>query len=379
MNASGKAIVGTLAMVSLGARLVFAQPPAADLGYTAREAAAAPQIRATLGQLRAQIASQNLTFTVGYTSALDRPLSELAGTRAPADLKAKMREQNLLAKPRSLQSAPRMAVPCSASAASFDWRKFNKVTLVRDQKSCGSCWAFGTLGAFEGSYARVENALIDTSEQDVLSCSHDGSCNGGWWAFDYVESTGVAGEEDYPYTATDVPCRTDVPRPFRALTWGYVSQDSEIPDVASLKQALCDHGPVAIAVNVTTAFQAYTGGVFNEHDPGQINHAITLIGWDDAKQAWLIKNSWGHAWGETGGFGTESGYMWISYDSNKVGYGAAWVEPVSALPPLTPTQPPPPPTPVPGLSVWMVIILALGLGLLELYRRRRGSAGTTRP
>jgi C1A family cysteine protease len=72
------------------------------------------------------------------------------------------------------------------------------------------------------------------------------------------------------------------------------------------------------AVNATRAFQAYKGGVFNERDPGRINHAILLVGWDDAKGAWLMKNSWGVRWGE-------AGYMWIDYKSNSVGTAAAWV------------------------------------------------------
>ena len=61
---------------------------------------------------------------------------------------------------------------------------------------------------------------------------------------------------------------------------------------------------------------------------GTLNHAVTLIGWDDSKSAWLIKNSWGTGWGDTCGFGTERGYMWISYTSDNIGYAAAWVQAV---------------------------------------------------
>src|SRR5205823_4760917 len=135
----------------------------------------------------------------------------------------------------------------------------------------------------------------DTSEQDILSCSGAGTCGGGWWmrAFNYAISTGVATEADYPYMATDSPCNASVSRPYRATAWGYVIPSGGIPSVNQVKQALCDHGPLSVGVFVTSAFQAYTGGVFNEQDTSHgINHAVTLVGWDDSKGAWLIKNSW---------------------------------------------------------------------------------------
>lgn len=82
---------------------------------------------------------------------------------------------------------------------------------------------------------------------------------------------------------------------------------------------MCKNGPLAVAVNVTANFQSYTSGVFNENDNSGINHGVTLIGWDDNRNAWLIKNSWGTNWGD-------NGYMWINYNSNNIGYAAAWVK-----------------------------------------------------
>jgi hypothetical protein len=96
-----------------------------------------------------------------------------------------------------------------------------------------------------------------------------------------------------------------------------VDPSTQIPSVTKLKNALCKYGPLAVAVRVTSAFQAYKSGVFNQKDPGGVNHGVTLVGWDDSKKAWLIKNSWGPGWGM-------SGYMWIGYGSNKIGYGAGW-------------------------------------------------------
>ena len=89
-----------------------------------------------------------------------------------------------------------------------------------------------------------------------------------------------------------------------------------------MKDAICKYGPIAACVKVTEPFQAYVGGIFDENartaGPKDINHAITIVGWDDSKKAYLIKNSWGTEWGE-------KGYMWIEYGCNNIGYGATWV------------------------------------------------------
>jgi hypothetical protein len=94
---------------------------------------------------------------------------------------------------------------------------------------------------------------------------------------------------------------------------------------AAIKEALCTHGPVVAAVYATRDFQMYTGGVFNQFEEGNgassINHDVLIIGWDNIKDAWLIKNSWDTSWGD-------GGFMWIRYRSNWIGYGAAWVDAV---------------------------------------------------
>ncbi|MFB3923693.1 MAG: C1 family peptidase [Terriglobia bacterium] len=320
--------------------------------YAERERKAPPGIQKKLEDLRAQVKSKKLKFSVGYTKAMDYSLEQLAGARPPKDLPEQARKQNALArellkldrgerdkfakgKPGALPEL-NLSAPDPASLASFDWRMRGKVTPVRDQGACGSCWAFGTVGTYEGSYRIRNNVDVDGSEQYIVTCSLDalgarvGSCAGGWWAFDHLINQGDATETDLPYTATDgssTMCATNTP--YRGIAWGYVSSEGGLPTVAEMKTALCTYGPLAVTVRVTSLFQAYTEGVFDERDPGPINHAIVLIGWDDAKGAWLIKNSWGTSWGETGGYGTDRGFMWIAYESNGIGTGAAWVQALS--------------------------------------------------
>ncbi|HEX8162059.1 MAG TPA: C1 family peptidase [Pyrinomonadaceae bacterium] len=108
----------------------------------------------------------------------------------------------------------------------------------------------------------------------------------------------------------------------RALAWGYVNEKKpdEQPSVQQLKQALVEHGPVAVPIHGDNCFSVYRGGVFNGHDGGDPTHVMVLIGWDDERQAWLVKNSWGEGWGERG-------YAWIAYGANSVGRFAAWIQP----------------------------------------------------
>jgi cathepsin L len=217
----------------------------------------------------------------------------------------------------------------SPYARRFDWRDRKKVSAVRDQGNCGCSWAFPTIAAFESSYAIRSNCRIsdvNASVQHLLNCSAAGSCDGGWWAFDYLVEHGVTTEQRLPYRQRVEHCE-EVPGLYRAIAWAYVGAGaSTIPSVAELKQALCEYGPLAVAVNATPSFISYQSGVFSEKDPGPVNHAVVLVGWDDqkgTKGAWVIKNSWGTGWGQ-------EGFMDIEYGSNSIGYGAAWVRAASA-------------------------------------------------
>lgn len=311
-----------LAWQCMAAEKVFrlVTPPGVEINYQQRELAAPPIIKSQLQSLREQSIKKDWTFEVGYTTAMDYSIGEITGLVVPEDFLKKATKQNKTAQERvSVKTATEVTGQCSASASSFDWRNHNGCTPVRDQGACGSCWAFATHGAFEGSFGIINHQLIDSSEQDTLDCSGSGSCSGGWWAHQYLIDKGSAKESSYPYKAQDGSCKSNIDRPYQSVTWGYVSSNEPVPNVNALKSALCKYGPLSVAVRVTSAFQAYTSGVFNENDQGNVNHGVTLVGWDDSKDAWLIKNSWGTGWGM-------SGYMWISYGSNKIGYGAAWCQ-----------------------------------------------------
>jgi hypothetical protein len=340
-----------------------------------------PAIQQELVELRAANERTGATFSIGFNPAMLKPIEHLAGTIAPKDLADRIarqhpigqemfrldieardqfaREVRLSALDR-LRVLPELYLKCAANEASWDWRLAGAVSPVKDQQ-CGNCWAYASAAALESSYLIRNTSLIDVSEQYIVNCAVDnsgndaGTCGGGWHegVFEYMIAHGVADEASLHDSGADAPCDPHISAPYRAVAWDYVTTPApatgfgdSIPTVDSLKQALCEHGPLAVAVLATDNFQAYTGTpneVFNESLPDStltytwegnhlkyhsINHDVLLIGWSDSKHAWLIKNSWGTGWGTNASVGSASdkGYMWIDYGSNNIGLGAAWVQ-----------------------------------------------------
>jgi C1A family cysteine protease/predicted secreted protein len=215
---------------------------------------------------------------------------------------------------------------------------------VRDQGYCGSCWAFGTVGPLEAWVKyRSGGESVDLSEQYLLSCNTDGwDCSGGWWAHDYHEDkwppsesqAGAVLESASPYQASETACAGPYSHPYNIASWRYVGNDSSVPSVAAIQQAIYTYGPVAAAMCTDSAFASYSGGVFQTDESSQcginmVDHAIVLVGWDDSQQAWILRNSWGSGWGE-------GGYMRIRYGTSNVGFAANYV--VYTYIPFTPSD-----------------------------------------
>ncbi len=204
---------------------------------------------------------------------------------------------------------------------------------VRDQGSCGSCWAFAVIGALETNIKAKDGIDRDLSEQYLVSCNGYGySCSGGWfWAHDYHEwaipagetAAGAVNESDFPYEAKDtVACNAPHAHQEKIADWRYVGSSNAVAAVDAIKQAIIDHGPVAAAVCVGANFYAYQNGVLamsdvcDENNP--VNHGIVLVGWNDSDGAWILRNSWGADWGE-------NGYMRIKYATSMVGFAANYI------------------------------------------------------
>ncbi len=227
-------------------------------------------------------------------------------------------------------------VSSSSLPATLNWctsdnpKGENRCTPIKNQGQCGSCWAFATVGTVEAAINIQDKTVRDLAEQYLVSCNSDGySCDSGWWSFDYFKDKKPAGEPDagavyennFPYRAADTSCNPPHPHYEKIKSANEVDPYANIPSITALKQAIQTYGPVAAAVCVGDAFQHYSGGIFqtNESCRHSVNHAVILAGWDDAKGAWYLRNSWGTSWGE-------NGYMWIKYGTSNVGYRATYVK-----------------------------------------------------
>lgn len=232
----------------------------------------------------------------------------------------------------------------------WDWRSspgYNALTSVKDQGNCGSCWAFANTGAIEARYkiSASGHPDFDLSENNLASLDIPtdpachwpwlwGRCDGGntseataYEAGLILKSStvqfqkGMLTETNDPYNDSssyvNPKCKySSRPDPaFRINGTRWIDSDTTL-----MKQAIYNNGPLVSAFYMDNAYMNPGWIYCNPGWSGGTNHEILIVGWDDSiawpggsgSGAWIVKNSWGPAWGL-------NGYFYICYGSGEIG------------------------------------------------------------
>ncbi|ROT73988.1 cathepsin l [Penaeus vannamei] len=220
-----------------------------------------------------------------------------------------------------------------------DWRTKGAVTPVKDQKQCGSCWAFSTTGSLEGQHFLKDGKLVSLSEQNLVDCSGrfgNMGCFGGLMdqAFRYIKANkGIDTEDSYPYEAQNGHCRFNASN-VGATDTGFVDVEhgSERPSTSTttVSEAAQRAGCSAVSLNHPTRL----GGKFWRRESGKrfkkpgmgvmlallrdtsrgvysdktcssthLDHGVLAVGYgadENGGDFWLVKNSWNTSWGNKG-------------------------------------------------------------------------------
>uniref|UniRef100_A0A672RWG0 Cathepsin O-like n=2 Tax=Sinocyclocheilus grahami TaxID=75366 RepID=A0A672RWG0_SINGR len=185
----------------------------------------------------------------------------------------------------------------------FDWRDYGFVGPVRNQESCGGCWAFSVVEDIETVSAKDGGKLQQLSVQQVIDCSYENQgCNGGSpvGALDWLAQTELklVNEAEYPFKDEAGICQYFPQSHAGVAVRNYSAYDfSGREEVMSV---LVESGPLVVIVDAIS-WQDYLGGIIQHHcSSHNANHAILITGCDTTGKVpyWTVRNSWGTSWGD---------------------------------------------------------------------------------
>ena len=261
--------------------------------------------KARIAEIKAEIAAKGYNWTAGETSLTAYTPEELKqmleGLQVPEDW------ERQAAQVRDLPFELLTDLP-----AYFNWDDLGGVTPAKEQSPLGTCWLFAGTGALESSILIQSGLELDLSEQQVLNCQplEPGLPEVAW---EQYRDHGAVDEDCMPYEGVySGECRIDECE-LVAATRNWI----DIPaDKDAIKTTLIEYGPVTTLYAAETDFFYYEDGCYEGEGEAFLNHAMVIVGWDDAAcggdGAWLVKNSWGTDWGM-------DGLAWIKYDIGKIG------------------------------------------------------------
>jgi len=187
------------------------------------------------------------------------------------------------------------------------------VGSIRNQLSCGSCWAFAAAETLSDNLCVTQGMHVTLSPQDLVSCdSSDNGCNGGTLpnVWNYMSDTGVLTDQCLPYTAGNGTVDKCYPGECTEGSSGFYRKykcdhQNMLDSNQDIQSGVYSSGSVEVGMSVYEDFTSYDGGIY-KHTEGQYlgGHAVKIVGWGQLGDTtyWIVANSWGPSWGESGFF-----------------------------------------------------------------------------
>lgn len=197
------------------------------------------------------------------------------------------------------------SINVSSLAKTIDWTsKMHHSNLVHNQGDCGSCWAHAAVSALEAHAELATGKGYELATEEIISCTENprhcggtGGCHGATaeLAFEHARKHGISLKNSYTGG-----CSKAAPDALKVESFVRLPENK----ASHLLSALATRGPVALSIDAANFF-TYQDGVFAGcKEDTIVNHAVLGVGYGSdpksGKNYWLIKNSWGANWGESG-------------------------------------------------------------------------------
>jgi cathepsin L len=244
-----------------------------------------------------------------------------------------------------LTKAQQETIVREANLPRYDARDSGYLPAVRTQNTrCNSCWAYSAIGILEVSYIRRNHvaspAAFQLSTQQIADCGNFyRDCYYGARtneALTYLKTQNIkvvnaSADPDVGMIRSTCSVTASMPAVVQVTAWGAVDTLKGIDSIASplaIKRAIVRFGAVS---SLVLSFGSFADLKYTVQDSGkvfidspttplaiQVDHAVMIVGWDESKKAWLVRNSTGPGWGY-------NGYAWIGYNTNNIGTESLWV------------------------------------------------------
>jgi C1A family cysteine protease len=211
---------------------------------------------------------------------------------------------------RAVRSAGAVELERASLPASYDLRNSTCLAAIKNQGQCGDCYTFSATTPIEYQYCIKYKTKIVLSEQQLTDCTYSKSyngCNGGnyedCWSY-LIKAGGQESTGNYAWKAAtkSATCSFSSSKVAAKISkYTYVAQNE-----TAMQSALISYGPIAVSIYANNNFSKYKSGVYSDSscpsDMYKVNHAVSVVGYGTSGSTphWIVRNSWGTSWGQSG-------------------------------------------------------------------------------